>query len=79
MGGKLKTVVQALAIGRLLKREVRSLARDLGTQVVAEGVETAEQFGFLREVGCAAAQGFYFSPPVDSAGARSLLERTGSW
>jgi len=47
--------------------------------VVAEGVETAEQFGFLREVGCAAAQGFYFSPPVDSAGARSLLERTGSW
>jgi len=62
-----------------LVRTILSLARDLGTQVVAEGVETAEQFGFLREVGCAAAQGFYFSPPVDSAGARSLLERTGSW
>ncbi len=62
-----------------LVRTILSLARDLGTQVVAEGVETAEQFGFLRELGCAAAQGFYFSPPVDSAGARSLLERTGSW
>jgi diguanylate cyclase (GGDEF)-like protein/PAS domain S-box-containing protein len=62
-----------------LVRTILSLARDLGTQVVAEGVETAEQFGFLREVGCAAAQGFYFSPPVDSAGARLLLERTGSW
>jgi EAL domain-containing protein (putative c-di-GMP-specific phosphodiesterase class I) len=62
-----------------LVRTILSLARDLGTQVVAEGVETAEQFGFLREVGCAAAQGFYFSPPVDSAGARSLLERAGSW
>jgi EAL domain-containing protein (putative c-di-GMP-specific phosphodiesterase class I) len=62
-----------------LVRTILSLARDLGTRVVAEGVETAEQFGFLREVGCAGAQGFYFSPPVDSEGARSLLERTTSW
>ena len=62
-----------------LVRTILSLARDLGTQVVAEGVETAEQFGFLREIGCAAAQGFYFSPPVDGAGARSLLERSASW
>ena len=62
-----------------LVRTILSLARDLGTQVVAEGVETAEQLGFLREIGCAAAQGFYFSPPVDGAGARSLLERSASW
>jgi EAL domain-containing protein (putative c-di-GMP-specific phosphodiesterase class I) len=62
-----------------LVRTILSLARDLGTQVVAEGVETAEQFGFVREVGCAAAQGFYFSPPVDSDGARSLLQRSASW
>jgi len=47
--------------------------------VVAEGVETAEQLGFLRELGCAAAQGFYFSPPVDGEGARSLLERRATW
>jgi diguanylate cyclase (GGDEF)-like protein/PAS domain S-box-containing protein len=62
-----------------LVRTIVSLARDLGTQVVAEGVETAEQFGFLREVGCGAAQGFYFSPPVDGEGARSLLQRSASW
>jgi len=62
-----------------LVRTILSLARDLGTQVVAEGVETAEQFGFVREVGCAAAQGFYFSPPVDSEGARSLLQRSATW
>lgn len=60
-------------------RTIVSLARELGMQVVAEGVETAEQFGFLREVGCSAAQGFYFSPPVDGEGARSLLERSASW
>jgi EAL domain-containing protein (putative c-di-GMP-specific phosphodiesterase class I) len=60
-------------------RTIVSLARGLGMRVVAEGVETAEQFGFLCEVGCSAAQGFYFSPPVDGEGARSLLERSASW
>jgi len=62
-----------------LVRTIVSLARDMGTHVVAEGVETAEQFGFLREVGCTAAQGFYFSPPVDGEGARALLQRSASW
>jgi PAS domain S-box-containing protein len=62
-----------------LVRTIVSLARDLGMRVVADGVETAEQFGFLCEVGCSAAQGFYFSPPVDGEGARSLLERSASW
>src|SRR5213078_4179037 len=59
-----------------LVRTIVALARDMGTQVVAEGVETAEQLGFLRELGCAAAQGFYFSPPVDGAEACSLVGRS---
>jgi diguanylate cyclase (GGDEF)-like protein/PAS domain S-box-containing protein len=62
-----------------LVRTILSLARDLGTPVVAEGVETAEQFGFLREVGCGAAQGFFFSRPVDGGQAQSLLERSATW
>lgn len=60
-------------------RTILTLARDLGTPVVAEGVETAEQFGFLREVGCEAAQGYFFSRPVDGGQAQSLLERSASW
>jgi diguanylate cyclase (GGDEF)-like protein/PAS domain S-box-containing protein len=62
-----------------LIQTIVSLSRALGKPVVAEGVETAEQLGFLRELGCAAAQGFYFSPPVDSSAARSLLERAPTW
>jgi diguanylate cyclase (GGDEF)-like protein/PAS domain S-box-containing protein len=62
-----------------LVRTIVSLARDLGKNVIAEGVETAEQFGFLREVGCGAAQGYFFSPPVDAAMARALLERGATW
>jgi EAL domain-containing protein (putative c-di-GMP-specific phosphodiesterase class I) len=62
-----------------LVRTIVSLARALGKPVVAEGVETAEQLHFLRELGCSAAQGYYFSPPVDSSTARSLIERRPTW
>jgi len=58
-----------------LVRTIVALARELGKPVVAEGVETAEQVAFLRELGCAAAQGFYFSPPLDGDAARALLAR----
>jgi diguanylate cyclase (GGDEF)-like protein/PAS domain S-box-containing protein len=62
-----------------LVRTIVSLARDLGKSVVAEGVETAEQLYFLRELGCGAAQGFYFSPPVDRSVACTLLESAPTW
>jgi diguanylate cyclase (GGDEF)-like protein/PAS domain S-box-containing protein len=62
-----------------LVRTIVTLAREMGKPVVAEGVETAEQFYFLRELGCSAAQGYYFSPPVAGEAARSLLERGASW
>jgi len=62
-----------------LVRTIMAVARDMGKPVVAEGVETAEQFRFLRELGCNAAQGYYFSPPIDGDAAYSLLERNARW
>jgi diguanylate cyclase (GGDEF)-like protein/PAS domain S-box-containing protein len=41
-----------------------SMAQRLGHRVIAEGVETADQLGFLRSLGCQEIQGYYFSPPV---------------
>jgi len=48
-------------------RAVIALARSLRLTVVAEGVETFEQLGFLRETLCEQAQGYFISRPMDAA------------
>ncbi len=50
-----------------------AMAENLGTQVVAEGVETAEQLQFLRANGCLHVQGYLFSKPVALDELRRLL------
>lgn len=41
-----------------------SMAQRLGHRVIAEGVETVAQLGFLQSLGCQEIQGYLFSPPV---------------
>ncbi|MDR9440731.1 MAG: diguanylate cyclase, partial [Halomonas sp.] len=43
---------------------ILSIAERLGLDVIAEGVETAEQLAFLKGLGCPAYQGDYLSPPL---------------
>jgi len=45
-------------------RTTVELGRELGRRVVAEGVETAEQYQALLALGCTTAQGFYFYAPM---------------
>jgi diguanylate cyclase (GGDEF)-like protein/PAS domain S-box-containing protein len=54
---------------------VLALARNLGKEVVVEGVERADQLARLVEMGAGCAQGYLFSAPVDADGAASLLSR----
>ncbi len=62
-------------------RSVLALARSLGMQVIAEGVETPAQRETLHRLACPYAQGFLFSRPVDLLGAEDLLRMSssGSW
>jgi diguanylate cyclase (GGDEF)-like protein/PAS domain S-box-containing protein len=51
------------------------LCRTLGKLVVAEGVETAEQYDALAQLGCTHAQGFYIARPVPATDALTYLGR----
>src|SRR6185436_3519274 len=48
-------------------RSMFVLARELDLQVTVEGVETHEQFAFLREEGNCELQGYLFSQPKPAA------------
>ena len=52
---------------RVIVSAVLSMARELGLQVVAEGVETIEQLDFLRDKGCPFVQGYYIGRPMPAA------------
>jgi EAL domain-containing protein (putative c-di-GMP-specific phosphodiesterase class I) len=56
-------------------RATIGLAHALGIEVLAEGVETAAQRGFLLAAGCTMAQGFYFGRPMPAEAAAELLHR----
>ncbi len=47
----------------MLKNIVR-MAKELGIQIVAEGVETKEQYEYLSTTGCDMMQGYYFDKPL---------------
>jgi diguanylate cyclase (GGDEF)-like protein/PAS domain S-box-containing protein len=51
---------------------VFQMAKELGLDVVAEGVETSQAVSRLKDFGCELAQGFYFARPAE---ARSLCAR----
>ncbi|KAF1018320.1 MAG: putative signaling protein [Paracidovorax wautersii] len=52
----------------VIVRFICQLARELGLEVIAEGVETPEQLHFVRSVGCHFVQGFLFEAPSSEQG-----------
>lgn len=55
-----------------------AMARSLGLEVVAEGVETAAQRDFLHHIGCRKMQGYLFSPPLPAAQMEQLLRQAAT-
>ena len=58
---------------------ILSLAQSLDMEVVAEGVETAEQLQLLRGLHCGFAQGYHMSRPIDGERFAALLSERRSW
>jgi len=61
------------AEGEAITTAIVSIGRALGKKVVAEGVETAEQLSFLRELGCDEYQGALHSQPMPAVAFSHLL------
>lgn len=57
-------------------RSVASLGRDLGLEVVAEGVETLAVARQLHAMGCVYGQGFGYSPALDAQAAEVYLNES---
>lgn len=58
-------------------RTIIELARVLGMDVVAEGIETCEQYRLLRELGCRYGQGFLFARALTAEQVTQLLRLPG--
>jgi EAL domain-containing protein (putative c-di-GMP-specific phosphodiesterase class I) len=54
-------------------RTIVMLARNLGMEVIAEGIETEEQLAQLRALSCGFGQGYLFSVPLAAESASALL------
>ena len=55
-------------------RAIVTLGHSLRVDVIAEGIECAEQLERLRHIGVDAGQGFLFSPPVTAANLPELFQ-----
>ena len=60
---------------RIITQTVIEMARKLGYETVAEGVETEEQMDLLKSLGCDIIQGYYLSKPVPDTEIEEILLR----
>lgn len=62
---KNKAVIQGMVL----------IASSLNLKIIAEGVETLEQYEFIKQLGCHEIQGYYFYKPCPSTQAELLLQQ----
>ena len=62
--------------GGIILSSVVQMAKWLGTPVIAEGVETAEQADYMKSLGCNYIQGFLYSKPIPEDEFRKMLLQT---
>lgn len=60
---------------KIVVKSIIEMAKSLGLDSVAEGVENSSQLQQLREMGCDTAQGFYFAKPMTASELESFMSR----
>lgn len=70
--------IQSNRSDAVITKSMIALARDLGLESVAEGIETPGQHDILTEMGCAVGQGFLYGRPVSAEDLPDLVARRDS-
>ena len=73
-----KTFVDGITLelkNKQLTGQIVMIGRSMGLNVVAEGVETKEQFNYLKQNNCDKIQGFLYSKPLPGKELELLLDR----
>jgi diguanylate cyclase (GGDEF)-like protein len=60
-------------------KTIITLAHSLGMKAIAEGVETSDRLTHLKNLDCDAAQGYFFSKPLDLQFAESAIAANPTW
>ena len=60
-------------------RTILALARTLGLEVVAEGIETSAALNMLRDLDCEHGQGYFFSSPIHGEEAEAWMKDSPRW
>lgn len=67
------SIIQQEKLQKLIQGLIQ-FGQSLDVHVVAEGVETGEQYELLKQMGCDSAQGFYISRPIPAEEVEALLK-----
>ncbi len=71
--------LKANTIDASIVSTIVNLGHELNLNVVAEGVETIEQFELLRSINCDAVQGFFFSRPLPATDLEAMITTGSYW
>ena len=64
--------------GGIIINTIVQMAKWLGTPLIVEGVETAEQADYMKSIGCNYIQGYLYSKPMQEEEFRAEVEKIGS-
>ena len=68
-----QNLVDSKSVERSITEAIISLVGKMGLETVAEGIETPQQFDYLKEMNCDFIQGYLFSKPLSLENCEKLL------
>lgn len=63
----IKDMTESSSEDRIILKHVVHMVNELDIDVIAEGIETSDQVGFLNGIGCDVVQGYYYDKPLPRA------------